>query len=77
MITCPQCGERAASRLPWSHRIAVGLTAGAVLFIPGLALAVIGLWPALLLGPVGGLALLWWPIYRCPACNRLIFRHPA
>ncbi len=74
MTICPRCGERAAYRLPGSQRLLIGLTAGAVLLLVGLALTLIGLWPALLLAPAVGLALTLWPIRRCVACHRLIFR---
>jgi hypothetical protein len=71
---CPYCGQESASLLPWAQRIAIGLTAGVILFLAGLALTTIGLWPALLIAPVVGLILTLWPIRRCTSCGRLSFR---
>jgi len=71
---CRHCGQESASILPWSQRIAIGLTAGGILFIVGLALTLVGLWPALLAAPVGSLVLILWPIRRCTNCGRLSFR---
>lgn len=71
---CPHCQQESASLLPWAQRLAIGLTAGAVLLAAGLALLLFGLWPALLVAPIVALVLILWPTRRCTSCGRLSFR---
>jgi hypothetical protein len=74
--TCPKCGEEGwFHSMEWRLRIMVSLSVALMVFIPGLALTMIGLgFPLLIASPFVAILLPFLPWKRCLRCGHITIR---
>lgn len=73
---CPKCGEEGWFHpMEWRLRIMVSLAGAFAVFVPGLALTMIGIGlPLLIVSPFVAILLLFLPWKRCDRCGHMTVR---
>jgi len=74
--TCPKCGEEDWFHpMEWRLRIMVSLSIAFMVFVPGLALTMIGIGlPLLIASPFVAILLPFLPWKRCHRCGHITIR---
>jgi hypothetical protein len=74
--TCPKCGEEGWFHpMEWRLRILVSLSIAFMIFVPGLALTMIGIGlPFLIASPFVAIMLPFLPWKRCHRCGHITIR---
>ena len=74
--TCPKCGEEGWFHpMEWRLRIVVALSIAFMVFVPGLALTMIGIGlPLLIASPFVAILLPFLPWKQCSRCGHITIR---
>jgi hypothetical protein len=74
--TCPKCGEEGWFHpMEWRLRIVISLASAFIVFVPGLALTMIGIGlPLLIASPFVAVLLPFLPWKRCHRCGHITIR---
>jgi Na+/proline symporter len=74
--TCPRCGEEGWFRpMEWKLRVMVSLAIAFAVFVPGLALTMMGIGlPLLIASPFVAILCLFLPWKRCHRCGHITIR---
>lgn len=74
--TCPKCGEEGwFHSMEWKLRIMISLFSAFMVFVPGLALTMIGIGlPLLIISPFVAILLPFLPWKRCTRCGHIAVR---